>query len=264
MGRSIPRQRAWDMFRGYLSYTWGWLRGGFVCSIASAGCWSAAREKRALLLLCGAIILGPILMSLQGVSIDSGAAARYLIFSLPLLLIFMAEGIDWLARHIRIRRRAMAAWGLTALIVVCWAPRIRAQFLAQNDGHTGGGRIAARANAERRCDSSRMEYRVRIFAVLRPSEDRIMPPDKYVTVRSPSSSMPLCQGASFMLRGRVFSDRRKVSVRRFERLEVTTYGGHTAQELLQRWLEDLFLRTQERVVAQELLEQWGETSLRRR
>jgi hypothetical protein len=31
-----------------------------------AGCWSAAREKRALFLLCGAIILGPILMSLQG------------------------------------------------------------------------------------------------------------------------------------------------------------------------------------------------------
>src|SRR5258705_457645 len=65
-------------------------------------------------------------------SVDSGAAARYLIFSLPLLLIFMAEGIDWLARHVRIPAgAAMAAWGLTALIVVCWTPYIRAQFLAK-------------------------------------------------------------------------------------------------------------------------------------
>src|SRR5207248_8278151 len=36
-----------------------------------AGCWSALREKRALLLLCGAIILAPILMSLQGVSVQT-------------------------------------------------------------------------------------------------------------------------------------------------------------------------------------------------
>src|SRR4029077_9313265 len=50
-----------------------------------AGCLSAIREKRALLLLCGAIILTPILMSLQGVSVNTSAFARYLICSLPLL-----------------------------------------------------------------------------------------------------------------------------------------------------------------------------------
>ena len=38
-----------------------------------AGFWSAIREKRALLLLCGAIILTPILMSLQGVSVNTRA-----------------------------------------------------------------------------------------------------------------------------------------------------------------------------------------------
>ena len=58
-----------------------------------AGCWSAARDKQPLLLLCGAIIVGPILMSLQGIAIDPGGFARYLIFSLPLLLIIIAEGL---------------------------------------------------------------------------------------------------------------------------------------------------------------------------
>ena len=66
-----------------------------------AGCWSAARNKQPLLLLCGAIIVGPILMSLQGIAIDAGGFARYLIFSLPLLLIIIAEGVDWITRHIR-------------------------------------------------------------------------------------------------------------------------------------------------------------------
>ena len=51
-----------------------------------AGSWSAIREKRGLLPLCVAIILAPILMSLQGVSVDTAAYARYLICSLPLLL----------------------------------------------------------------------------------------------------------------------------------------------------------------------------------
>ena len=97
-----------------------------------AGSWSAVREKRALLLLWGAIILSPILMSLQGVSVPTWAYARYLIFSLPLLLILIAEGIDWLARHVRIGRgAAVVAWGLAAIVVLCWIPLVHAQFLAQ-------------------------------------------------------------------------------------------------------------------------------------
>ena len=75
--------------------------------------------------------VAPILMSLQGVSVDTAAFARYLICSLPLLLILMAEGIDWLARSVWQRRTAIAAWGLTALIVVCWTPLLQAQFLAK-------------------------------------------------------------------------------------------------------------------------------------
>ena len=81
-----------------------------------AGCWSAIRGKQALL------------MSLQGISVDTSAFARYLICSLPLLLILMAAGIDWLASLCQ-RGTAMATWGLTLLIVVCWTPLVQAQFL---------------------------------------------------------------------------------------------------------------------------------------
>ena len=75
--------------------------------------------------------MAPILMSLQGVSVNTSAYARYLICSLPLLLILMAEGIDWLARNVWNGGAAIVAWGLTALIVVCWMPMVHAQFLAK-------------------------------------------------------------------------------------------------------------------------------------
>lgn len=99
--------------------------------LLAAGCWSAARGKQPLLLLCGVIIVGPIIMSLQGVEVDAGAFARYLIFSLPLLLILIAEGIDRVAAHIPVRWATSAAWGLIVLMVAGWTPCIHAQFLHQ-------------------------------------------------------------------------------------------------------------------------------------
>jgi len=229
-----------------------------------AGCWSAAREKRPLLLLCGAIVLGPILMSLQGVSVDSGAAARYLIFSLPLLLIFMAEGIDWLARHVRIRAgSAITAWGLMALVVVCWTPYIRAQFLAKE--RLPYSQVSEFLHGQMQKNDvivAGWSIGFTLSQFFDDSKDRIMPPDKYVGTVSKQldASLP---GRVFYVTGPSVLDRRKVSVRRFERLEVTTYSGGTAQELLQQWREDLLLRTEEPVVAQELLEQWREGWLRR-
>src|SRR3954447_11418266 len=229
-----------------------------------AGCWSAAREKRALLLLCGAIVLGPVLMSLQGVSIDSGAAARYLIFSLPLLLILMAEGIDWLARHVRLQTRgAMAAWGLTALVVICWTPYIRAQFLAKE--WWPYRRVAEFLHRQMQKNDVIVAGWSIGFALSQffdNSKDRIMLPDGYVSTVSKQLDAPL-PGRVFYVTGPSALDRRKVSVRRFDRLEVTTYSGRTAQQLLQQWREDLLFRTEARVVAQELLDQWREQWLRR-
>jgi hypothetical protein len=229
-----------------------------------AGCWSAAQEKRALLLLCGAIGLGPILMSLQGVSVDSGAAARYLIFSLPLLLIFMAEGIDWLARHVRTSvGNGRAAWGITALIVVCWTPYIRAQFLAKE--WWPYRRMAEFLHGQMQKNDvivAGWSIGFTLSQFFDESKDRIMPPDKYVSTVSKQLDAPL-PGRVFYVTGPSVLDRRKVSVRRFERLEVTIYRGRTAQELLQRWREDLLLRTEGHVVARELLDQSREQWLRR-
>ena len=55
-------------------------------------------------------------------------------FSLPLLLILIAEGIDWLAIHVWMGRgAAVVAWGLTAIVVLCWMPLVHAQFLAKEE-----------------------------------------------------------------------------------------------------------------------------------
>ena len=112
------------MGTGYLAFV--------VSLLLLAGVWSGTQAQRPLLLLCLGIILGPVLMSLQGVSV-SPEEPRYLIFLLPLLLILLAEGIDWLAKHVRIRRGAAAtAWGLTALLVLGWTPVVRAQFVTNS------------------------------------------------------------------------------------------------------------------------------------
>ena len=83
----------------------GWSCGLVVAAVTSCRLLVGDTRKRTLLLLCGAIILPSILMSLQGISVDTSAFARYLICSVPFLLILMAQGIHWLARHVRILRR---------------------------------------------------------------------------------------------------------------------------------------------------------------
>ena len=158
-----------------------------------AGCWSAVREKRALLLLCGAIILGPILMSLQGVSVPSWAFARYLIFSLPLLLILIAEGIDWLARHVWMRRgAAIVAWGLTAIVVFCWTPFVRAQFLAKKQWPYA--RVAKFLHTQMQKNDvivAGWSIGFTLSQFFDDSEDRIMLPDKYVSKVANQLDAPL-------------------------------------------------------------------------
>ena len=106
---------------------------GYVVRAVAAGRRVGRRCERSERFFCCVerSFWAPILMSLQGVSVNTSAYARYLIFSLPLLLILIAEGIDWLARTCMARGAAIAAWGLTAIIVLCWTPLVHAQFLAK-------------------------------------------------------------------------------------------------------------------------------------
>ena len=246
-----------------------------------AGCWSAARNKQPLLLLCGAIIVGPILMSLQGIAIDAGGYARYLIFSLPLLLIIIAEGVDWITRHIRVRWAAIAAWGLTVLIVACWTPCIHAQFLHQT--RWPFAEVAKFLHARMQKDDVIVAGWMVGFTLSQffdHPEDRILLPNKYVSRVSNKLDAP-ASGRVFYVTGRTrllppftpaeaaemnrrfgrdqivigSSDDsgpgtlrgREASIQDFGQLEVTVYRGDTARALLQEWREDLLRRTAGRI-----------------
>jgi hypothetical protein len=233
-----------EVFTGFM----GVGRAGFLCALLLlAGCWSALREKRALLLLCGAIILAPILMSLQGVSFATSAFARYLISSLPLLLILMAEGIDWLARHVRIRGgAAITAWGITALVVWYWTPYIRNQFLDKEQWPYA--EVANFLHSQMRTNDVivtgwGIEFTLSQF--FDHPEKRIMRPDKYLNMVVNQLDAP-APGRVFYVT-RWILNRRKAHVQQFGQIEVTTYGGATARALLQEWREDLLSRTAGRV-----------------
>jgi hypothetical protein len=212
-----------------------------------AGSWSAVREKRALLLLCVAIILAPILMSLQGVSVDTSAFARYLICSLPLLLILMAEGIDWLARSVWQRRTAIAAWGFTALIVVCWTHSLQAQFLAKK--RWPYARVAKFLHTQmQKNDVIVAGWSIRFTLSQFFPEDRLMLPDIYVSKVANELDAPL-KGRVFYVTGPAILNGRTASIRQFGQAEVTIHRGKTARALLEEWREDLLHRTAGRVYA---------------
>jgi hypothetical protein len=214
-----------------------------------AGCWSAAREKRGLLLLCGAIILAPILMSLQGVSVNTSASARYLIFSLPLLLIVMAAGIDWLARLVWMRGAAIAAWGLATLIVACWTPNIRAQFLVQKQWPLAT--VAKFLHSQMGTNDvivTGWGVGFTLEQFFDHPEKCIMQPDKYLRKFANQLDAPV-RGRVFYLTGPGTLNNRTAPVQHFGQAEVTTYSGQTARELLQEWREDLLRRTAGRVYA---------------
>lgn len=249
--------------------------------LLSAGCWSAAREKQPLLLLCGAIIVGPILMSLQGIAIDAGGYARYLIFSLPLLLIIIAEGVDWITRHLRVRWAAIAAWGLTALIVACWTPCIHAQFLHQT--RWPFAEVAGFLRAQMQKDDVIVAGWMVGFTLSQffdHPEDRILLPNKYISKVSDRLDAP-ASGRVFYVTGRtrlllpytpveaaemnrrfgrdqiVIGARddtgqgnlpgRETRIHDFGEVEVAVYRGDTARVLLQEWREDLLRRTAGRI-----------------
>lgn len=249
--------------------------------LLSAGCWSAARDKQPLLLLCGAIVVGPILMSLQGIALDAGGVARYLIFSLPLLLILIAEGVDWITRHIRVRWTAIAAWGLTVLIVACWTPCIHAQFLHQTRWPFAevAGFLRARMQKDDVIVAGWM-VGFTLSQFIDHPEDRILLPNKYVSKVSDKLDAP-ASGRVFYVTGRTCllppftpaeaaelnrrfpsnqivigpsndsgpgtSRGREAHIQDFGRVEVTVYRGDTTRALLQGWREDLLRRTAGRI-----------------
>ncbi len=245
--------------------------------LLAAGCWSAARNKQPLVLLSGAIIVGPIFMSLQGIALDAGGYARYLIFCLPLLLIIIAEGVDWITTHIKVRWSAFTAWGLTLLIVAFWTPCIYAQFLHQT--RWPFGEVAKFLHAQMQKDDVIVAGWMAGFTLSQffdHPEDRILLPNKYISRVSNDLDAP-ASGSVFYVTGRTrllppFTPVEAAEINRrfggdeivigrsndigpntlrsgevrtqdFGEVEVTVYSGDTNRALLQEWREDLLRRT---------------------
>jgi hypothetical protein len=237
----LPRVFTTYMGIGYTSILPGML--------LLVGCWSAVREKRALLLLCGVIILIPVLMSLQGVSVPTPAYARYLIFLLPLLLILIAEGIDWLARHAWMRGATIIACILTTLIVACWTPYIRWPFVLQRTWPYG--QVAKFLHTHMEINDVIVAGWAIGFTLgqfFDHSEDQIMLPDSYVNRIANQLDAPL-KGRVFYVTGAPVLNNRTALIRRFGQVEVAIYRGNTARALLQEWREDLLQRTAGRIYA---------------
>ena len=238
-----------QVFTTYMSMGVGYAASLSVLLLL-AGCWAAVREKRALLLLCVAIILGPVVMSLQGVSVHTSDHARYLIFSLPWLLMLMAAGIDWLAQRVRIRGgTAIGAWGLTAIIVLCWTPSIAALFLAKKQRpYAQVARFLHEHMRKNDVIVAGYHFGYTLSQFFDHPENRIMPPDQYVNRIANRLDAPL-SGRVFYVTGLGLSNGRKAPIKRFGGIEITTYSGHTARALLHEWREDLLRRTADRVYA---------------
>ena len=199
--------------------------------------------------MCAAIILAPILMSLQGISVHTYDSARYLICSLPLLLIVMAAGIDGLARVVWQRGPAIVAWGMTALTVVCWTPYVRAQFLVKKQWPYA--QVARFLHVHMRKNDVIVTGWGIAFTLSQffdHPEDRIMLPDQYLNRVANRLDAPL-PGRVFYVTGRGNLTGRTTTIRDFGQAEVTIYTAATARELLQQWREDLLHRTAGRVIA---------------
>lgn len=111
--------------------------GGFLGLVAGLflvlGTWTAIQEKQHLLVLW-LLTAAPIcLISWQGVAYPHWAYGRFLIFTLPFLLVLVAEGIDVVSRAFAEPRRAWLSWGLALLVLCSWIPAVEARFARKSN-----------------------------------------------------------------------------------------------------------------------------------
>jgi len=143
---------------------------------------------------------------------------------------------------------AVTAWGVTAIMVLCWTPDLSAQFVAKKNWPYA--RVAEFLHAQMQKNDLivagwRLGFTMSQF--FEHPTDRIMLPGNYV--KKVANRFDFGVGRVFYVTGPGALNGRKAPVRRFGRVEVTTYDGDTARALLWEWREDLLRRTAGRVVA---------------
>jgi hypothetical protein len=115
-----------------------------------AGLHATVSRERSLRILLPGIALPVLLMSLQGISHFPWAYARFMITSVPLLLIVMASGVLHVASCVGAPRRKMIAAGLATAVAVSWIPAMSDSFAqkARQPWHRVAGLLAGRRQEE--------------------------------------------------------------------------------------------------------------------
>jgi hypothetical protein len=88
------------------------------------GIWTAAREKNHLLVLTVFAIVPICFMSWQGVAHYPWAYTRFLIYCLPLILVFMAEGIESTSKLAVRSSNQWAHWAVACMLAISWTPTL--------------------------------------------------------------------------------------------------------------------------------------------
>ena len=114
----------------YIPYVLGVYFGtgyaGWLSSLVFIGALLAAFKSGSPTLIFAPYLVAPvILMSVQGLSYFPWANARFLVFLLPICMIFIAEGIQRLGAAIAPRSSNVSII-LAALLIATWGPRMKA------------------------------------------------------------------------------------------------------------------------------------------
>jgi hypothetical protein len=117
----------------YLPYIFTqYFSGGFYAWFSAAffiaGVLMSYKYDKPLAILLPGIFLPMILISIQGLSHFPWGYARFLIFIVPITIIFMAEGIDHYARKFFPRRSLLPVTASVILLILSWTPQIRQAF----------------------------------------------------------------------------------------------------------------------------------------
>jgi hypothetical protein len=93
-----------------------------------AGALISYKYEKSLLVLLPAVFLPMLLLSAQGFSNFPWAYARFLIFIVPIIIIFMADGIDHYAKKLAPETSWLPAVTLVILLILSWTPQIKQVF----------------------------------------------------------------------------------------------------------------------------------------
>jgi hypothetical protein len=141
----------------------------------------------------------------------------------------------------------MAAWGLTAIVVLCWTPPVGVQFVVQK--RWPYARVAKFLQAKMQKNDvivAGWMIRYTLSQFFDDYESRIMLPDAYLNKVATNLDAPT-NGRVFYVTRLDLPNERKAPIRRFGAMEVVIYGGRTPRVLLERWRQDLLDRTAGRV-----------------